>query len=594
MRRTLRIIMAYLSIVVIASCLTVWAFHLGNAKTTGERSAGAEYSILRNALISIQAKNDLTDMLLRNRLLALYRGSDRLLVAQIQDGGGNVLWKIPADSSYYAKPGESASLGGFSAPQWSTVVYSTPLSDDMKLFALYTTVRRSDISEAVKLPLLILAIWCLLLALACVVLRKEPAGESAKPEVSPGGTAAPPRDTKAKSHSVRTAYVGVLPQVFVENEVAEPPEAEQEEPAESGVGEPASIPEPVGEEVTTPQATLAVPAVNGVGGGTIDVAESETINSAEGRTLAGAESGAGEPGEFPSGEVEAASPATGETHTDEIHDEINSEARAESYPAQQAMTPGAVQDAATGPDRNFEEGYAKLEEQIIEWSSRYPKQGPQRTPDFRSDEFLTRKTAEEEAAAAEMAPPQIPVQPAEVAEPEEATAQRAPEAVAAHVEKHDVRTLPMPLTLSDSLLEHKLSEELARNEGNEEMTLLLVHCEVNGPSDPLSTALAATIRDYFGTKDLLFELYRGAFAVILPGADLGASLKMSEDLADVLSTTMSLYKDLEGEAPVFIGISSRSGRKIDSFKLYREASTAIHKAFSDGNSRILAFRPKSA
>lgn len=151
----------------------------------------------------------------------------------------------------------------------------------------------------------------------------------------------------------------------------------------------------------------------------------------------------------------------------------------------------------------------------------------------------------------------------------------------------------MPLSLSDSLLEHKLTEELARNDRNE-TTLLLVHCEVNGPSDPLSTALAATTRDYFGTKELLFELYRGAFAVILPGVDLGASLKMSEDLADVLSTTMSLYKDLEGEAPVFIGISSRSGRAIDSFKLYREASTAIHKAFADGNSRILAFRPKTA
>lgn len=583
MRRTLRIIMAYLSIVVIVSCLAVCAFRLGDAKTTGERSAGAEYSILRNALVSIQTQNDLSDMLLRNRLLALYRGSDRLLVAQIQDSAGNVLWKIPASSSYYAKPGESAGLGGFSAPQWSTVVYSTPLSEGMKLFALYTTVRKSDISEAVKLPLLLLAIWCLLLALACVLLRKEPAGES-EPEGQPQGATAPSRDAKAKPRSVRTSYVGVLPQAFLESEDLEPAEAGPEEQAERGAEEQALQPEPVVAEETTPgPAAEALQEAASQENGSL---MAPSAVPAAGNTE---EDIAGEPCQIPSGKAEPEISAAGEAQTD---------ARAESYPAQQTMTPDTAQSETPGVDRNFEEGYAKLEEQIIEWSSRYPKQGPQRTPDFRSDEFLTRESVqepvEEESPAEGMTSPQIPVPPAEAAEPETVASQRAPEPANARVEKHDVRTLPMPLTLSDSLLEHTLSEELARNDGTGAMTLLLVHCEVNGPSDPLSTALAATIRDYFGTKDLLFELYRGAFAVLLPGADLGASLKMSEDLADVLSTTMSLYKDLEGEAPVFIGISSRSGRKIDSFKLYREASTAIHKAFSDGNSRILAFRPKSA
>ncbi|MCE5256811.1 MAG: hypothetical protein LLF89_08205, partial [Spirochaetaceae bacterium] len=110
MRRTLRMIVAILSVVVIVFCLAFFAVRLGGAKTTGERSAGAEYSILRNALISIQTGNDLGDELLRNRLLALYKGSDRLLAAQITDSTGLTLWKIPADSAYFARTGDPAGL----------------------------------------------------------------------------------------------------------------------------------------------------------------------------------------------------------------------------------------------------------------------------------------------------------------------------------------------------------------------------------------------------------------------------------------------------------------------------------------------------
>ena len=43
---------------------------------------------------------------------------------------------------------------------------------------------------------------------------------------------------------------------------------------------------------------------------------------------------------------------------------------------------------------------------------------------------------------------------------------------------------------------------------------------------------------------------------------------MSEDLADVLSATLSLYRDIEGEAPVYIGISARSDRRVDAYKIY--------------------------
>ena len=148
-------------------------------------------------------------------------------------------------------------------------------------------------------------------------------------------------------------------------------------------------------------------------------------------------------------------------------------------------------------------------------------------------------------------------------------------------ERPDLANLPMPLALTDAQLEARLDEELNRNTKSE-LSLMLIHCAVSSRTDPAAVALAVTIKDYIGSKDLVFELYKGAFAVVLPSVDLGGALKMSEDLADVLSATLCLYKDIEGEAPVFIGISARADRKVDAYKIYREASTAVHKAYAGG------------
>lgn len=551
MRRILRRVMAYLTIGVIIFAFGLFTFKLGDAKTTGEHAAGAEYSILRNALVSIQDQQELNDSLLRNRLLALYRGSEHLLAAQITDSSNNPIWRIPAESAYIVAAGSDKSLGTFSAPRWSTVSYQTPLNNGMTLYALYMTVSKSDVSEAVKVPLMIVAVWSLLLAVAAILLRKD---ENENAEISAEqnqslSTLDRQRNQKVAKNPakpVRTSYVGVLPQVLEEDEEQEEQQDEQKE--DEG------------------QQDKAVVQEENVGQQVVD--EEEFVEQGVLETPEASE-------EAPQGEIE-----------EDIEEPEKESEEISEQPAQMtAQTSAQLQtqpESQQGEDRkqepqipenvSYEEGYAKLEEDVIEWSSRYQRKAPQAVPEIHT-EFHTEEP---------IAPEHEPVHEEEPAAPSQ------------RPERHDIRAFPMPLTLSDSLLEHKVTEELSKNDGIGELSLLLVHCEVAGPSDPLSTALAATIRDYFGTKDYIFELYRGAFAVILPGLDLGASLKLSEDLADVLSTTMSLYKDIEGEAPVFMGISSREGRRIDSFKLYREASTAIHKAFSDGNSKILAFRPKTA
>lgn len=562
MRKTLRVLLAILSVGIAVLAIISFVYRLGDARTSGERSSGAEYSILRNALISIRSKDDLQDQFLRDRLLALYRGSERLLAVQVLDESGLVAWKIPAESQYFALPNDPSVRSGFSAPQGSTVVFSTPLSEGMKLLALYTTVRRSDVSRAAQLPALILGLWCIVVVVGFIFLRKDKVSAILPEAVdtSKAGTGeeeAPPAEALPEEETV-------LPEAHAQ---AEPAMPIGEEPQEEAAG-----------------------------------AQPETY------------------------------PETGPAPEKDLLEQ--------SFPAA-----GKPLSTSAGAGASFEESLAKLEEEIIEWSARYPehakkqdetqdlshneKEIPKKEPaevpqprdrldeelqeeieeiesaeeeesasgadvdmedssetlqdfeEIRADEYAKQKEVDTTQPETGYRPPVGPAEPAS-----------ALRARGAAPEKHDVTALPMPLSLSDSMLEHKLGEEIIRGEDTE-TTLMLIHCEVNGPGDPAAVALAATIRDYFGAKDLIFEMYKGAFAIVLPSIDLGSALKMSEDLADVLSATISLYRDIEGEAPVFIGISSRSSRAVDAFKLYREASTAIHKAYAGGHSRILAFRPKA-
>lgn len=144
-----------------------------------------------------------------------------------------------------------------------------------------------------------------------------------------------------------------------------------------------------------------------------------------------------------------------------------------------------------------------------------------------------------------------------------------------------------PATLSLNSLEQALSTELVRNQ---DLSLMLIHCELAGTSDPSALALGVTIKDYFASETLVYELDEGCYAAILPGSDAGAGLKLAVDLDDVLTATASLYKDLSEEPPFYFGISSRYARAIDPGRLYKEAFAALKHAHEDG-SRILAFKP---
>jgi len=598
MRKTLRILVAVLSILVAALAIFSLFFRIGELKTSGERSSGAEYSILRNELMAMQTKDNLRDQLFRDKLVALYRGSKRLLAAQVLDANGFVAWKIPVDSAYFALPNAASARSGFSAPESSTVVYTTTLNDGMRLSALYASVRRSDIAQAAKVPLIVTAIWALVIALAFLLL-----GEERKDSLLP--------DTIDTSNIDLNAYAQKPePEAAVEDKEEEKTKSESEPLEHSAEG------------------AELISAAAEPGTAEPDAAESPIEPPAEAaKAVAAAEPAAFAPPDAPMQQTAAA--------------------QAQPQAAPKSAAPAQSFSDAAKSGRTFEESLAKLEEEIVEWTNRHPERAakilseqvpaaapivptnaapsvkpaapanavsrPSQPPDVDQEldeEIEELETApEEEAAGSEdmtLADSMETLEEfeelnAEGEDRQEAPVERNREGIPAAAEtskaqpaqeRQDLATLPMPLSLSDSQLEARLNEELGRNIRTD-ISLMLIHCAVSSRSDPAAVALAVTIKDYIGSKDLIFELYKGAFAVVLPSVDLGGALKMSEDLADVLSATLSLYRDIEGEAPVYIGISARSDRRVDAYKIYREASTAVHKAYSGSHSRILAFRPKA-
>lgn len=146
-----------------------------------------------------------------------------------------------------------------------------------------------------------------------------------------------------------------------------------------------------------------------------------------------------------------------------------------------------------------------------------------------------------------------------------------------------------PPSIASPALERALESQLQTRQ-DEEVSLMLIHCVLSGEGDPSALALGVTIREYFASDTLVFELAKGCHAAILPGVDTGSCLKLAVDLDDVLTTTASLYKDLSAEPPFYFGISAQYGRTVSPARLYKEAYAALQKA-RESESRILAFKP---
>lgn len=602
MRKKLRVAIGILSLVAVAFTIISFIFRLNEIKASGELASGAEYSILRNAVASTATKEDFQDRFIRDRLLALYEGSTRLLAAQVLDENGLSVWKIPAESKYFALPNQKGGRAGFSSPQWSTVVFTTPLSGNMRLAALYASVFTSEISNAAKLPAFFIGGWFLIVLFLSFFLTKD-TKEGLLPE--PIDTKAAERQGREPSPEMAQTQEGLIEIPSIDKTSGSGIQALSTQEKES-----------IASEVDKPN-TLEMQGL-----------EHETEISPELLAAYGLPPDALEPLEITIDANAEPLPESKPEHEKQAEPPKDSVYASNVQPAKNTSQQGALQGPLS-KSGNFEESLQKFEEEIVLWSSRQKPTEAAQPASLESQalkqsaiqhEIHTEEafTSNDEGSETQELPEGLDQEIEETLEeletkdsellnhdeseiesnkniekiPEILTSTEA-EKKSQEQEKRDITTLPMPLSISEPNLENLLNDELLHGI-ERETSLMLIHCELSGPQDPSANALFATIRDYFVAKELMFELYKGGFAVVMPGMDLGSSLKMSEDLADVLAATMNLYKDLDGEPPVFIGISSTGARAVDAQKLYREASTALHKAYSGSPWHILAFRPKIA
>jgi hypothetical protein len=487
MKRILRIILLIGTIVLIVALVGFVALKAGEFRLSGEQSASAEYAILRNAVSPITSEQELGDQFVRDRLKSLYGASAHLLAVQVLDRNGLVLWKMPDDSPYFASPATSPG-SVFHAPGMSTVIYMTPLPDGMKLMALYSILSQRDIANILLVPIIVLAVWIILLIVLQFVLK----GKTTEALTTEGA----PADS-------------------VELRAGEKKETQPEEVAREGAQEeiPGNLEEKMEENLE------------------------ENEENAE---------------EVSSGETSM--------ETMELDQEMEEILQEEDIP----------------PERESPETASSSE--IQESKSMTEPETPRRPEMPAEAEILSeRKEPPQEKAISEKPStpePEYDLEQAEfVAPPEKIEEAPAPEI--------------FPSSLSLDMLKRTLEAELQRSQ---ETSLLLIQCVFSGESDPSALALGVTIRDYFASESLVFELAKGCYAAVLPGTDAGSGLKLAVDLDDVLTTTASLYKDLSEEPPFYFGISALYDRMISPERLYKEALAALKKAHESG-SRILAFKP---
>jgi len=134
----------------------------------------------------------------------------------------------------------------------------------------------------------------------------------------------------------------------------------------------------------------------------------------------------------------------------------------------------------------------------------------------------------------------------------------------------------------------RLDSELHRCSSTEnDLTLLLMEF-TDAIEERIFIQAAKEAAAFFAGKDLIFEHGEMGFAVILPGAGFEAAIAKSEKFYQrIMKRFPNSYKKACG---LCIGLSSRSGRLLNTDRLILEASEALKKAKSDTKTKIIAFK----
>ena len=133
----------------------------------------------------------------------------------------------------------------------------------------------------------------------------------------------------------------------------------------------------------------------------------------------------------------------------------------------------------------------------------------------------------------------------------------------------------------------RLESELHRCASTEEDLVVLVIEFVNKIDDIRFRQAAMEAANFFKLKDLLFENGNRGISVIYPGINLETGLEKAQGFQH---RAMELFPDGHKRNAVCIGLSSRSGRLLSGERIMFEAMEALHRAKSDRDSSIIAFK----
>lgn len=166
----------------------------------------------------------------------------------------------------------------------------------------------------------------------------------------------------------------------------------------------------------------------------------------------------------------------------------------------------------------------------------------------------------------------------------------APEATASG--KPDGLYSPLSGLGWESYLGDRLDAELARSASFEQdLSLLYILYEGLSPEKAEYKLVADSLSEFFSFKDLAFERGSDGFAVLLPNIDAEHGIRMAEEFLKKLTFILRELRDPLSYLPLFMGLSSRSGRLVDGARLGQEAQAALQKARAEHDSHIIAFKP---
>jgi GGDEF domain-containing protein len=134
----------------------------------------------------------------------------------------------------------------------------------------------------------------------------------------------------------------------------------------------------------------------------------------------------------------------------------------------------------------------------------------------------------------------------------------------------------------------RLDSELHRCSSTEHDLTLIIMEFTDMTNDSMFKQAAQEAAAFFSSRDLLFEYGKYGISVILPGTDLETGITKSEKFQQRIIGKFPPASN--SRANLCVGLSSRSGRLLNSERLLFECKQALEKAKSDPKSSIIAFK----